>query len=114
MDQYSYVLSVNGLLFVFSIIFYFFPAKEINAIYGYRTNKSMKNQEIWDFANTYFTKQFIVYSAISFVGSLLLAYINPKITWQPMAIMLLSLAVAIIKTEQVLDSNFDDNGQRKD
>lgn len=29
------------------------PPKEINAIYGYRTKRSMKNKEMWEFANRY-------------------------------------------------------------
>lgn len=29
------------------------PPEEINWIYGYRTGRSMKNQEAWDFANRY-------------------------------------------------------------
>ncbi|TYP99987.1 SdpI/YhfL family protein [Tenacibaculum adriaticum] len=113
MNQYYYVLSVNGLLFIFSLIFYFFPPKKINSLYGYRTNKSMKNEDVWQFANQFFTKQFIIYAAISLVAAVILAYINPKITWQPMVILLLSLAVSVIKTEQALSQNFDDDGNRK-
>lgn len=113
MNPYYYVLSVNGLLFVFSVLFYFFPPKKINAIYGYRTNKSMKNQDIWNFSNSFFSKQFLIYSSISLIAALILVYVNPKITWQPMAIMLLSLAVSVIKTEQALNKNFDDEGDKK-
>lgn len=113
MNPYYYVLSVNGLLFLLSVIFYFFPPKKINSFYGYRTGKSMKNQDIWDFANSFFLKQFLLYSAISLVAVLVLTFINPSITWQPMAIMLLSLAVSVIKTEQALNNNFDSDGKRK-
>ena len=108
-----YVLSVNGLLFLLSIIFYFFPPKKRNALYGYRTNKALLNKDVWQFANSFFTKQFLLYSAISFVAAMLLVYLNPKISWQPMAIMLLSLAVSVIKTEQVLSKTFDEEGERK-
>lgn len=113
MNPYYYVLSINGLLFLFSVLFYFFPPKKVNSFYGYRTNKAIQNQDIWDFANSFFNKQLLIYSVISLAGALLLVYINPKITWQPMAIMLLSLAVSVIKTEQALNSNFDDEGKRK-
>ncbi len=112
MNPYYYVLSVNGLLFLFSIIFYFFPPKKINAIYGYRTNKTMKNNIIWEFANRFFTKQFLMYSTISFVAALSLTYLNNNLTWQPMAIMLLSLAVSVIKTEQEINKNFDEEGDK--
>ena len=113
MSPLVYVLSINGLLFALSIIFYFFPPKKINALYGYRTNKSMLNDDIWKFANQFFTKQLLVYTAISFVAALLFIYFSPKISWQPMTLMVLSLAVSVIKTEQTLSKNFDDEGKRK-
>lgn len=113
MNPYYYVLSVNGLLFVFSVIFYFFPPKKINSLYGYRTNKSMKNQNIWNFSNSFFGKQFLIYASISLICALLLVFMNSKISWQPMAIMLLSLGVSIIKTEQAINKNFNEEGKKK-
>ena len=73
----------------------------------------MQNEDVWQFANSFFTKQFVIYSVISLVAALVLVYVNPIISWQPMAIMLLSLAVSVIKTEQALNKNFDDEGLRK-
>jgi len=113
MSPFYYVLSVNGLLFAFSIIFYLIPPKKINSLYGYRTEKAMKNMDVWNFANSFFTKQLMLYSAISLACALLLAFLNPEISWQPMTIMLLSLAVSVIKTEQALNKNFDEEGKRK-
>lgn len=114
MNPYIYVLSVNGLLFFFSIIFYFFPPKKRNAIYGYRTHKAMLNDDVWSFANAFFNKQFLVYAAISFLAALLFVFvIKTDVSWQPMAMMLLSLAVSVIKTEQELSKIFDDEGKRK-
>ncbi len=113
MNPYVYVISVNGLLFLFSVIFYFFPPKKINSLYGYRTNKSMKNEEVWHFANTFFNKTLLQYAAISFVAALVLVFlISAEITWQPMAVLLLTLAVSVIKTEQVLFQNFDSDGEK--
>ncbi|WP_272150840.1 SdpI family protein [Tenacibaculum aiptasiae] len=112
MNPYYYVLSINGLLFLFSIIFYFFPPKKINSLYGYRTNKTMKNETVWKFANTFFIKQFLIYSAVSFVAALIFVFISKDISWQPMAIMLLSLAVSVIKTEQEVNKNFDEDGNK--
>ncbi|MBL4605271.1 MAG: SdpI family protein, partial [Flavobacteriaceae bacterium] len=54
MSAYVYVLSVNGLLFIISLIFYFFPPKKINNLYGYRTHRTMQNKEAWDLANNLF------------------------------------------------------------
>ena len=113
MNPYIYVISVNGLLLFFSIVFYFFPPKKINALYGYRTNKSMKNDEIWSFANSFFNNTLIKYSAISFIAALLFVFVTSvEITWQPMVFLLLTLAVSVIKTEQVLSQNFDNDGNK--
>lgn len=112
MNPYYYVLSVNGLLFAFSIIFYLIPPKKINALYGYRTEKAMKNDDIWNFANSFFTKQLIKYAAISLIVALVLAYIHNDVSWQPMTITILSLVVSVVKTEQVLAEKFDEEGER--
>lgn len=111
-NPFYYVLSVNGLLFAFSIIFFLIPPKKINSLYGYRTEKAMKNIKIWNFANSFFTKQLIIYSSISLLFALLLAYLQKDISWQPMTITILSLVISVIKTEQKLNENFDAEGKK--
>ncbi|MFY9242507.1 MAG: SdpI family protein [Polaribacter sp.] len=114
MDSVIYVLTTNGLLFLLSIIFWKFPPKKINSLYGYRTFKAMQNQQIWDFANTNFNKTLLFYSGISFIGGLILANFSAKeITWEPMVLVMLSILVSIIKTERALNDNFTDEGKRK-
>ncbi|WP_442264632.1 SdpI family protein [Tenacibaculum sp. ZS6-P6] len=112
MSPFLYVLSVNGLLFLFSLIFHFFPPKKINSFYGYRTFRTMQNQKIWDFANGYFNKQFLLYSGISFLGAIALVFINPELSWQPMVLLVLCLAVSVVKTEQELNKFFDKEGKK--
>ncbi|MDG1040344.1 MAG: SdpI family protein [Polaribacter sp.] len=113
MDPYIYVISVNGLLLFFSVVFYFFPPKKINSFYGYRTNKSMKNEEIWHFANSFFNNTLVKYASISFAVALLFVFITAvDVTWQPMVFLLLTLAVAVFKTEQKLSENFDSDGNK--
>lgn len=74
----------------------------------------MLNQKIWDFANTVFTKNLIIYSGISFLGGLVLAnFVNKEFTWQPMALVFLSVIVCIIKTEKSLTENFTEEGKKK-
>lgn len=112
MDSVYYVLSVNGLLFAFSLIFYFFPPKKINSFYGYRTPRTMNSQKIWDEATVFFGKQFLIYAGISLIGALLLGYINPKISWQPMLLAVLAIGVAVVKTEQELNKKYDKDGKK--
>ncbi|RRO13974.1 SdpI family protein [Flavobacteriaceae bacterium 14752] len=47
----------TGIIFVVAgLILLKNPPKEINWLYGYRSKTSMKNQKIWDFAQTYSAK----------------------------------------------------------
>jgi uncharacterized membrane protein len=112
MSPIYYVLSVNGLVFLLSIVFYFFPPKKVNNFYGYRTPRSMSNQEVWDFANGFFNKHLLQYSAISFAAALGLSFIAEETSWQPIAIMVLTLGVCVIKTEQELNKHFDKEGNK--
>ena len=41
------IFAIVTLIF---IVFRMFPPKKVNALYGYRTKRSMKNQINWDFA----------------------------------------------------------------
>jgi uncharacterized membrane protein len=112
-DAFIYVLTTNGLLFGLSIIFWQFPPKKINSLYGYRTHKTMQNQDIWDFANIVFHKNLMIYSFFSLVAGIFFAYLAPeKTTWQPMVLLLLSILVSIVKTERALKDNFTDEGKR--
>jgi len=109
-----YILTTNGLLFLISIIFWKFPPKKVNGIYGYKTPKAMLNQEIWDFANANFNKSLLIYSGISFLGALIIAnYSVIELTWQPMVLVLLSILVCVIKTEKALNDHFTEEGKKK-
>ena len=111
---FLYVFTTNGLLFLISIIFWKFPPKKINRLYGYRTPKAIQNQEIWDFANTTFNKSLLIYAGISFLAGLaFVTFLKAELTWQPMAFVFLSIIVSIVKTEKALTSNFTEEGKKK-
>jgi uncharacterized membrane protein len=113
MDSFTYVLTTNGLLFLVSFLFWKFPPKKINKIYGYRTFRTMQNDEIWNFANTVFNKNLLIYAGISLLAGLLYAYISRNITWQPMVLVMLTLIVCILKTEKSISEIYDDEGKKK-
>jgi len=49
--------ALTGIIFILvGFILTKYPPKEINSLYGYRTSKSMKSQEAWDFAQIYSSK----------------------------------------------------------
>lgn len=113
MDPFIHVITTNGLLFLISIIFWKFPPKKINSFYGYKTNKAMLNQDIWDFANAVFNKNLLRYAGISFLAAIVLAAIASKeLSWQPMVLILLTILVSFMKTERALKDNFTEEGER--
>jgi uncharacterized membrane protein len=113
MDTITYVLTTNGLLFLVSILFLKFPPKKINKLYGYRTFRTMQNIDIWNFANTLFNKNLVMYAGISFLAAMVLAYFaKDVISWEPMVLAILAIVVAIIKTEKEVSNNFDEDGKK--
>ncbi|WP_299670633.1 SdpI family protein [uncultured Polaribacter sp.] len=113
-DALLYVFTTNGILFLISILFFKFPPKKINSLYGYKTPKAMQNQQIWDFANTTFNRSFLIYAGISFLAGLVFAeFLKAELTWQPMAFVFLTIIVSIVKTEKALTENFTEEGKRK-
>ena len=58
----SFIIPVLVLLLGFWM--YKYPPKKINLFVGYRTNKSMKNKEMWDFANKYCGKLWVILGLI--------------------------------------------------
>ena len=60
------------LMVGFGCFFKKFGAGSINAVFGYRTSMSMKNQQTWDFANLYFARLWIKVGLIMLPISVLL------------------------------------------
>ena len=95
--------------------------KEINYVYGYRTKRSMMNEETWRFANQYFGKVWYLCGLISAPLSVMaitlvlgkgtetVGTIGGIITM----LQMIPLVGAIIPTEIALKKNFDENGRRK-
>ncbi|MFN3967405.1 SdpI family protein [Flavobacterium sp.] len=53
-EQTLFIPFTTGTIFVLAaLITLVFPPKKINYLYGYRTRASMKNQQVWDFAQRY-------------------------------------------------------------
>ena len=95
--------------------------KEINYVYGYRTKRSMMNEETWRFANQYFGKAWcfcgLILAPLSVIaiaivfrkGTETVGTVGGIITM----IQMIPLAGVIITTEIALKNNFGENGRRK-
>jgi uncharacterized membrane protein len=95
-----------------------YPPKKINALYGYRTPASMKNQQTWDEANRYSTKLMIRYALIMLAIGLLITALVENMRMDKDAFMLIKVGLMIasaigmavlliINTEKHLHNTFD-------
>ncbi|QAR29866.1 SdpI family protein [Ornithobacterium rhinotracheale] len=54
------ILVIDLAISLLIVLFYFFPPKELNSIYGYRTKRSTKDQKSWNFAQKH-SSQIMIY-----------------------------------------------------
>lgn len=114
-------LVVPGIVVYFGWRFVHNPPEEINGLYGYRTARSMKNRETWQFAHgvcgRFWFRWGLVLIPLTILG-LVPAWGKPvsRASWIGLLIclvQLLFLAGAIAPTERALKKTFDHNGIRR-
>lgn len=112
----TYILGSTGALFgIFGLILYYFPPKSINYIYGYRTLRSMKDQETWDYAQKLAGKWMTTVGIAFLIIALIAALIVTKRLSLPVGLVLpLSTLIGgcilmFIKVERKLKEKFDTN-----
>ena len=91
-----------------------YPPKEINYIYGYRTRRSMSNQNIWKVANQLGAKAIVNLGWLLLFITIILWLIIPD--WSVLisvGFMLLGLLIGVFWCEKQLDKSFDKNGNPK-
>lgn len=94
------------------VIFSFFPPKHINDWYGYRTSRSRRDQESWDFAHRYCGHLCLKNSFILLLLSLGLVVIFSHLSDAVLAMLtlvqIIPFFVVIAKTEKALKATFGD------
>jgi len=92
-----------------------YPPKKINHLYGYRTQRSMKNQATWEAANTYSSLIFFKVSLYSFFIPVALYFLYPQqnVLFTIITNTLLLLYV-LYATEKHLKARFDIQGNPLD
>ncbi|WP_370086327.1 SdpI family protein [Ekhidna sp.] len=108
-------LAVGPLLLAFAILFKVFPPKKINALYGYRTPRSMKSQESWNAANQYANDLMMWVAIITIIFQIGLHFLFPRAVaiLTSCGIMTALLVGSLFVVENFLKRNFDENGVRK-
>ncbi len=113
-DQLFLAFGYCIFMLLVSFIFMKFPPKKMNYFYGYRTRRSMANQQIWRVANEYSAKLMVKITLISFALPPVLYFLYPQlnllITIIIHTVMLLS---TLYFTEKLLNKDFDRNGNPK-
>lgn len=95
--------------------------KEINSAFGYRTKRSMKNRETWEFAHKYFGTLWyicgLVLLPIVIVVMLFLIEQSEDVIGNVggaiCVVQLILLIGSIFLTENCLKKNFDKNGNKQ-
>jgi uncharacterized membrane protein len=94
--------------FVFSLAAFItlkFPPKKINSIYGYRTSRSMKNQENWDLAQR-FSSQLMLKQGLIILATAFLLEVLPipmeVATLISMLLLVISVIILFVQTEKRL------------
>ena len=107
---------IGPLMLVISLIFFYFPSKKINHIYGHRTTLSIKNQDTWNEANKISTHMMLLVSALTCILQLIgiVFNINQESTILYATIFLVAgLIIGVILIEKQLKTIFDKDGNRK-
>ncbi|WP_435577458.1 SdpI family protein [Gilvibacter sp.] len=107
-------LGYLALMLLVSWLFMKYPPKKINSLYGYRTNKSMKSQEAWDFANRYSSGLMLRITLYCFVLPFMCYLFYPDfnilVTLVGHSTLLLLI---LVFTERELKARFDQDGKPK-
>lgn len=125
MDFWFFMLAMALLIpvtmLVFGWLFVKSAPKQINAVFGYRTVRSMKNRDTWDFAHHYCGRVWLCCGFLLLPASLLVMLLVLGKTKDTIGAagallvlaQLIPLAGSIVPTERALKKNFDENGRRR-
>jgi len=106
----------NGILMtVLGWLYVKYPPKKINQLYGYRTRRSMANQQIWDFANAIGSKMMFSLGLVLLFAGIVLFFFYPVNTVILITtfLMLIGIGVGMFWCETQLNKRYDKNGTPK-
>jgi len=115
------VLLIPGLMIICGKYYIKKAPKNINHFVGYRTKRSMKNNETWNFAHNYMGKLWFKYGVVLLIVSVLLMFLpigqdEDAVGGLAAIITMVQAFVMIVPgvlTEKALKKNFDEEGNRK-
>ncbi len=109
-NPWSIIFVITGLLtLIFGYTLLKFPPKKINWFYGYRTARSMKSQQRWDFAQTYSGREMVRGGVLMIVVGVCGAWLPLEpvvVAFLSIPVVLLLAVVLIYRVEQALIRKF--------
>lgn len=115
------VILIPGLMIICGKYYIKKAPKNINHFVGYRTSRSMKNNETWKFAHNYMGKLWFKYGVGLLIVSVLLMFLpigQDEDAVGGLAAIITTVQVFVmivpgVLTEKALKENFDEEGNRK-
>jgi len=112
---------IPAILIGFGSLFKNSTPVSINALFGYRTRRSTKNQETWEFANKLWGKmawKWGIWTLIDTIAAMIAVFpaSDDVIANVGMIVMFLQLGVILLTipvVENALKKEFDENGIRR-
>lgn len=112
---------IPAMMVIFGRVMWKHPPKKINGVYGYRTKRSMKNMDAWNFAHEYCGKLWWRTGWIMLIFSVIIQLPFLKSGEDTIGVLGMILCIvqcavlvlSIIPTEKALQRNFDDDGIRR-
>jgi len=106
----------NGILMtVLGWLYVKYPPKKINQLYGYRTRRSMSNQQIWDYANRIGSKMMLSLGLVLIFLGIVLFFFYPlnTVILVTVFLMLIGIGIGMFWCETQLNKRYDKNGNPK-
>lgn len=115
------VLLIPGTMLGFGILFTKKAPNNINFVFGYRTARSMKNKNTWNFAHKYIGRLWKILALIMLPLSVIamLFVLGSDVDTVGtvggiiVMIQLIPMVAAIFPTERALKKNFDEFGRKR-
>ena len=92
---YTYYIDAL-ILTVGGAVFWAYPPKKINEFYGYRTARSRKSQEAWDFAQKYSAKLITMFGLAALVVTAIAHWLRNCLCFNSDFLMLYDICITLL------------------
>lgn len=107
------LLLIGAIYIISGIIHMVFPAKRINASYGYRTRFSMRNNDTWQEAQHFGCRLHIEAGIVIFIiGATIFAFLKEQVILE-IIIFIIFAVFNVFEGDHYLNTIFNKDGTRK-